>query len=231
LDEDLDEIRTLVKGLEKVSGNLSELAKEMGLSIETVRKKIKRYYLSPFRYELDKRVEEILIALGSSGGNLKQASGILKVSEKELEALIRIYALEDELANVKEMAKSLENSQGSVNNANLDRGNVKRAYLGSYIYQIKKEVDRILYALGISGGDLKKASQEFGCSLEEFENLVIKYNLDEDLKRIQEIVKALKETKGNINQAAELLEMPMNTLWVQIMRYYLKLTLEQIRSN
>lgn len=233
LDEDLAKIRELVNGLKKASGNLSALANEMNISIETVRNRLLRYYLLPFRYELNKKIEEVLIVMGGSGGDLERASEILEISKGELEALITIYGLDDRLVDLEKKVDSLEKARGKVgrtSNPSLSWDNIRRSYLDLYVYQIRKEVEKILYAVGISGGDLEKASEQLSYSLPALESLITRYNLNEDLETIQNIVRALEETGGDVSAAARLLRMDSSNLWTKIYRYYLKLRLEEIKN-
>lgn len=234
LSHDLQNIRDLVSGLKRASGVISELARESGFTTETVRINVLRYYLAPFRFQTQKEVEEILIALGTAGGHLDKASQLLDIPPEELEALINIYGLQDELADLRSKAGALEKAQGVIadaRNPTLNPTDISTTYLQHFIYDIQDRIEQILYAIGMNGGDLEKASQSMGSSLKELENLIAGYNLNSDLEMIRNIISALEETAGNISAAADRLGLSQSRLSVLINRYYLNLKLLEIRKR
>ncbi|MCM8765310.1 MAG: helix-turn-helix domain-containing protein [Candidatus Omnitrophica bacterium] len=231
LQEDLSNIITYVSGLKRAHGELSELARAMQSSVEGVRRGIQRYYLESFRFATAKWIEELRIVLGVNGANLESVARESNFSLSELVSLITVYNLDKEVAQIREKAFTLEQAQGNVNKTKINPKEISNFYLELYIYNIKSEIEKILYFLGKSGGVIEEAAREVGLKAEELSGLVERYNLGGDLEFIRRIVQALRQTKGNVSEAAARLSLTYHQLNYWIDHYYLNLILIAIKQQ
>jgi DNA-binding NtrC family response regulator len=233
LRDDIEELENIIEKIKMAGGNISQATELLDIKLGSLQDKIYQYHLQPFIKEMFKEKEEIIIALGKSAGNVEEAAKIMEMPKAEFEELIEIYQLNPEIEKIKKTVEALIKCKGNQTEAaellGISKGEIasrirEEYHLYQLIAEIKMKIEEILSALGKSGGDLEKASQELDITEDDLEFLIEKYNLNSELEEIQKYYQALEETRWNFGETVKNLGVTRQVLMRRVDNYYLRLS-------